>query len=77
MSPLTSKDGAFQIVPNYAVEIAYMVSNIEAAYEVARYKTAVTDLFVDYINGYLSIEEVNTSLYEEWPGAFPGLKKDA
>lgn len=72
---LYSIDGSFECAPDHAVEVAYMISNMEAAYAIAEFKFEVTDLIGQYFHGELDTFEVNEILYEEWPEAFPGLKK--
>lgn len=73
---LYSKDGGFMCAPDHAVEVAQMISNMEAAYAIAEFKFEVTDLIGQYFHGELDTFEVNAILYEEWPEAFPGLKKE-
>lgn len=72
---LYSTDGGFMCAADHAVEIAQMLSNMEAAYDVAAYKFEVTDMIGQYFHGELDAKEINKILYEEWPEAFPGLKK--
>lgn len=72
---LYSIDGNFICAADHALEIAQMISNMESAYSVAKYKFEVTDLLGQYFHGELDIKEINEVLYEEWPEAFPGLNK--
>ena len=70
---LVSKDGSFLCAPDHAVEIAYMVSNLESVIDNSDDGREALDIFRDYCVGRLDIDDVNKILFEEWPECFPGL----
>ena len=60
---LKSKDGAFQIVPELAVEIAYMISNCEAwLHEHPGERMELGELLVRYLDGDEDEASVNAEL---------------
>jgi hypothetical protein len=63
---LTSSDGAFKCTGEHAVELAYMISNMEA--DAMRCPDNCYDLgglMVEYLEGRKSVDEIQTIL-REW-----------
>lgn len=68
----------FVCTPDHAVQVAEMVSNLEAAFgHYPHGDREVLEVFRDYLDGRLDTNEVNQVLYTEWSEAFPGLKAPA
>lgn len=63
---LQSKDGKFYCTPEHAVELAYMLSNAEAILQRVSMdeQDGVGNLIVRYLEGYMTVEEVQKEFCE-------------